>query len=612
MLERKLERCEYTDLSGQTRERRNELIKEYTKPLLDDEKRKEYERTFKHRGTLNNDTFFLPVAKGYEVAGLLLLLESKQYEECLDLATSYLDSLRNLSYDSKQNIDLYKIIAYSTLEYARELKLTRYFEFSAKVLEHGLRIINSVSVMTPTLEIIRSQLNDLFPYRILDLLSRNTDDSTREKGIESLKKLITDRDGLDGISTLYMNDKEFKAFFRQIRYFLTLQEQIDLYQEWCIGGSESACFLLGISLVACGFSRRKPERLVQALAVMIKLGCDELDLIIKYIHLLLGNVDNSIYDNVKFKSQCSSPLSDVDLAKLCSDCREWLETDVLDGYRDVEIESDLEAYFGDRDVTNFIEEHDIKSEGRIINNQNHADLLNLSNNLFNKTANSKTSAWNKLDANQSNLIVRESQTNAYSYLTKLVQYKWQGILAILITVISLLFLALTKNDPYNIKRVRQPNSGQTTIKNQLVPDDPRKNVKSKEMQIAEMPNQSRLYPSEIEIRSIISKWLTIKTEMLSGDKSIKDISVVATPDAIERLEAERLEDQMRGETQRISAKVINVRILSRQSDKIEVDALLSYSDQRINQKNLIVDRTPQQRFRKRYILVNRNSTWKLQ
>ncbi|MFN9940801.1 MAG: hypothetical protein ACK56I_15120, partial [bacterium] len=77
MLERKLERCEYTDLSGQTREKRNELVKEYTKPLLDDEKRKEYERTFKNRGILNNDTFFLPVAKGYEIAGLLLLLESK-------------------------------------------------------------------------------------------------------------------------------------------------------------------------------------------------------------------------------------------------------------------------------------------------------------------------------------------------------------------------------------------------------------------------------------------------------------------------------------------------------------------------------------------------------
>jgi hypothetical protein len=614
MLERKLERCDYTELTAETLNKRNELVKEYTKPLLDDEKRKEYEKTFKNRETVNNEAFFLPVAKGYELAGLLLLLESKQYEECLTLAMSCLDSQQALSYDSKQNTDLYRIIAYSTLEYARELKLSRYFEFSAKVLEHGLGLLDNDVVLPPKKDILQSELNDLTPYRILDLLSRNTDDPTREKGIELLKIFVVDRGGLDGISSLYMNDSEFKAFFRQIRYFLTFQEQIDLYQEWSNCGSESASFLLGISLVACGFARRKPERLVQALVVMTRLGGDELDIIIKYIHLLLGNVyigREDAHDIAKPKSTLSSPSSDVDLAKFCSDCREWLETDVLDGYRDIEIDSDLEAYFSDRDVTSFIEKNDITLKDTINRTKNSSGLLDINNTLFSKLSNSESLDWNSLDTKPFKPTPRASQKNVQSLISRLIQSKHLSIFIILIISVSLLSLIGLKQNQQNINQPRQSNPIQTRKNNVLPQSDDNKSTRLNQIRNNKMPNQLRSYPSEIEIRSIISNWLSIKAEALSGKEITKEINSVATSEAIKRLEAERLEDQMRGETQRISANLINLKILTRGSDKIEVDALLSYSDQRLNEKKLIVDKTPQHTFKKRYILVNRNSIWKL-
>ena len=44
------------------------------------------------------------------------------------------------------------------------------------------------------------------------------------------------------------------------------------------------------------------------------------------------------------------------LAALCDYCRDWLRRDVLPGYRDVDFEVvDLEAWFADRDIQNFVE-----------------------------------------------------------------------------------------------------------------------------------------------------------------------------------------------------------------------------------------------------------------
>lgn len=611
MLERKLERCEYSGFTTDTLQKRKELVKMYAQPLLDDEKKTQLEHVFKNRDVVNDDSYSLPVAKGYEVAGLLLLLESKQYEECLSLAAACLDrQLQFSSSESKQDMDIFRIIAYATCEYARHLKSSRYYELSTRVLEHGLCVLGNAADLLPITEIIRSELSYMTPYRILDLLSRDTDESVREKGIEMLDRFVRDRGGLDGCSSLYMEDGEFKAFFRQIRHFLTLQEQLDLYQDWCNDGSDSACFLFGISLVACGFARRKPERLVQSLSVLKSLACDELDQLLRYINLLLGNIDiprNNLGQELENESNLAFVSSDVALASLCSDCREWLERDVLDGYRDIEIDSDLEAYFSDRDVTSFIEKHDVTTEEKKISRKNLASSLESNNTLLHRIPNGMIFDWNSSESKKS-VVDGRVQKRPQGLMATLYQVKWFIVLGAFLTTIGIVTSILNKKNQHQ-SPINSVQSSRSIDPSRLGP-----NIISLSQKPAINKRQlhRQLTPDEVELRRIISQWLKIKANVLSGAKIPKTLYAIATIDSIERLQSERADDLMRGETQKISAILINLKIISRQRDKIQVVALLSYSDERLNKQNLIIEKTPQKLFEKRYTLVNRDSTWKLQ
>ena len=83
---------------------------------------------------------------------------------------------------------------------------------------------------------LEEDLVALLPYRILDLLSRDLNDQeSHKKGLSMLEHLIIKRGGLEGNNKSeykdYLNQQEFEAFFQQIKSFLTVQEQIDLFLE---------------------------------------------------------------------------------------------------------------------------------------------------------------------------------------------------------------------------------------------------------------------------------------------------------------------------------------------------------------------------------------------
>ena len=66
----------------------------------------------------------------------------------------------------------------------------------------------------------------------------------------------------------YLNQQEFERFFQQIKPYLTVQEQVDLFLELQKRGSLEAGFLAFLSLTAIGFSRRKPEKLFEARRIL--------------------------------------------------------------------------------------------------------------------------------------------------------------------------------------------------------------------------------------------------------------------------------------------------------------------------------------------------------
>ena len=228
-----------------------------------------------------------------------------------------------------------------------------------------------------SLEKLRKELEEdlvsLLPYRILDLLSRDLNDQeSHKKGLSMLENLIIKRGGLEGNNKSeygdYLNQQEFEAFFQQIKPYLTVQEQIDLFLELQKRGSLEAGFLAFLSLTAIGFSRRKPEKLFEARRILKKLNLSGLDSmpLIGCLDLLLADIDQA---SARFSSSSDENLRDWlnnypgnKLEAICIFCKNWLENDVLVGYRDIDSkEVDLDSWFEDREIQEFIEKLEKKS-----------------------------------------------------------------------------------------------------------------------------------------------------------------------------------------------------------------------------------------------------------
>jgi len=149
---------------------------------------------------------------------------------------------------------------------------------------------------------------------------------------------------------------------------LTVQEQIDLFLELQKRGSLEAGFLAFLSLTAIGFSRRKPEKLFEARRILKKLNLSGLDSmpLIGCLDLLLADIDQA---SARFSSSSDENLRDWlnnypgdKLEALCIFCKNWLENDVLVGYRDIDSkEVDLDSWFEDREIQEFIEKLEKKS-----------------------------------------------------------------------------------------------------------------------------------------------------------------------------------------------------------------------------------------------------------
>lgn len=612
ILERKLERCPYPGFSQETINKRAYLLQDFSKPLLDYEERQEFEKQYRYTDFRDDKKPSLRVPEGYEIAGLLLLLEARQFEECLCLANDFLQGVNSdLNGNTFDLADLYLLIGHATLEYGRELKSKRYYDYCAQILENGLTHLQDRHDLQEIRTCIQEELEEITPFRILDLVSRDMDEPRRVNGIQLLNEFVNKRGGLDNESDLFMEDREFKYFFRQIRYYLTVQEQIDLYQQWCISGSQSACFLLAIALVASGFARRKPERLVEALKVMSSLESDELKEMMAYVSLLLGRVEvvTSMTNGANQEGEQKSGDSfETLLGQLCAHCREWLERDVLEGYRDLEADPDLEAYFSDRDVTSFIEQRDGQPSLEKEPPKSLFGAIDLSGSFLNRNSSTKKSQSNDQDINVKKLPRDSEEYSSLRYPKNTLSASW--IVGIVVSIVCLLlWIAFAKknkiqSNPLPKKDgktlISSKTSGQLLIRPSSVPG--KKNP----------PNYSGKTLDKQALGAIISEWLRIKTVVLSGQEMPSTIKEVATIEAIERLNEERKEDQRKKEIQQISAQIVDLRIVERSKNKIVVDASLGYSDKRLDHRKTVLETTPRHVFNKRYILVNRDSRWLIQ
>ena len=377
-LQLRLDRCPDQGFTHEVLMQRAELLRLSAELLSDAARRQEYESTLLKLGRDHpEETAGLEMPSSREVAGLMLLWEAHAPHETFQLTRQVLQPPQAPALGSGRESDLALLAALSCRDAASQDQEQRRYESAAGLLTEGLQLLQRMGKLPDHRQRLQTDLEQLTPYRILDLLSRDLAEQTaRQEGLAMLETFVQNRGGLEGgaaeLTTAGMDQGSFELFFQQIRRFLTVQEQVDLYGRWERFGSSDASFLSVMALAAAGFSQRKPERIQDArgkLQALVLVGLD-LNPLLGCMDLLLGDVDRAL-EHVH-----SSPDSDLqewlashpsdDLAALFDYCRSWLGRDVLPGYRDVDAQVvDLEAWFADRDVQAYVERLE-RQEGRSV------------------------------------------------------------------------------------------------------------------------------------------------------------------------------------------------------------------------------------------------------
>ncbi len=649
---------------------RSELLRLTADLLTDPESRREYENL------LLNGASGLEFPSNREVAGLILLWESGSPKEAFKITKKALQPPQTPALGSSRESDLTLLAALTSRDSAIQEQQLRSYSNAADFLHEGIQLLQRMGKLGERRKDLEEDLISLLPYRILDLLSRElSDQESHKKGLSMLENLIIKRGGLEGNNKSeyanYLNQQEFEAFFQQIKPYLTVQEQIDLFLELQKRGSLEAGFLAFLSLTAIGFSRRKPEKLFEARKILKKINLSGLDSmpLIGCLDLLLADIDQA---SARFSSSPDENLRDWlnnhpgnKLEAICIFCKNWLENDVLVGYRDIESkEVDLDSWFEDREIQEFIEQLEKKSNKTTIK-------LNLQNQQTKKESSTKVTkdfdstmenidegklpwpggikkSYGKIDVQENKFneeILKTKSILFYKFLIeKIAELKFtfgeflkdKGIIskspyliylyAFLILFIFGIFVGFLRNSFKNLiqDEVVVENSFVASDENQKIGEktiiQEIKKTSSNEMKfIKDQLNTNNSFkfeeitdpsPSLDQIKNLINSWLSNKHSYLAGKSEI-NLSKVAQEGLIKRTIEEREKDIQKGIVTIRNAKIEKIELASQSSSRIVVFVDLSFSEKFIKKSGeLISDKKPQP-WKVRYTLGFQDGSWKL-
>ena len=650
---------------------RSELLRLTADLLTDPESRREYENL------LLKGASGLEFSSSREVAGLILLWESGCPKESFKITRKALQPPQTPALGSGREADLTLLAALTARDSAVNEQEHRCYSSAADFLQEGIKILQRMGKLEDLRKDLEEDLASLLPYRILDLLSRDLNDQESHiKGLNMLENLIIKRGGLEGKSKFEssdnLNQKEFEVFFQQIKPFLTVQEQIDLFIELQKRGSIEAGFLAFLSLTAIGFSRRKPEKLFEAKKLLKRLNLPGLDSmpLLGCLDLLLADVDQAI---AKFFSSSDKNLRDWlndypgdKLEAICIYCKNWLENDVLEGYRDIDTkEIDLDAWFEDREIQEFIEKLEKKSNKNTIKSrlQNQAkafkESLSQSNgdseNILERIDDRRLPWPGGLKEQKEKLNIQEEEPNDeklknksinfYKFLVeRIAEMKFgfgeflvkKGIFnqssyktyffAFLILFSSGIGIGFLRNnlkkDIQNEKGLDKPLVNSEENFNSLEKDiaDPTKiesSIESNKIIFKDNENDSFTVkeitnpsPSVEEIKYLIDTWLINKSNFLAGRGEL-NLSKIAKSTLIKRTIRERQADIEKEIYKNINSQIMEIAITSQTSSRIVALAELNYLEKTLNNDGEIINESLLSPLKVKYILGFSKKSWKL-
>ena len=649
---------------------RSELLRLTADLLTDAESRREYENQ------LLNGASGLEFSSNREVAGLILLWESGSPKEAFKIARKALQPPQTPALGSSREADLTLLAALTARDSAIQEQELRSYSNAAEFLNEGIQLLQRMGKLGEKRKDLEEDLAALLPYRILDLLSRDLNDTeSHDKGLVMLENLIIKRGGLEGKNKSeygeYLNQNEFEAFFQQIRPFLTVQEQIDLFLELQKRGSLEAGFLAFLALTAIGFSRRKPDKLFEARKILKKLNVSGLDSmpLIGCLDLLLADVDQA---SARFMSSSDENLRDWmttytgnKLEAICIFCKNWLENDVLVGFRDIDSQGvDLDAWFEDTEIQEFIEKLEKKSNKTQFKTKLPEQQVNkLSSSKYIDEFNSESKdsddrglpwpggvklQYEKSDTQESEFneeIFKNKSIDFYKYLLeKIAEFKFtfgeflkdKEFLSKSPYLIYLYAFLILFTFGIGISFLR--NNFKKSIQEKFIEEKPLiksdENLKVRDADILKEPNKifinksnnidiksTEKNPSEVleltnaspsleEIRDLINEWLLRKSNFLAGKSEIY-LTKIVREGLINRTIEERQNDIKRGIYKEIFSQIRKIEFESQTSSRIVVLAELNYKERIIRDSGEFINETSLTPLKVKYILGFSNKSWKL-
>ena len=632
MLQQRLDRVPSDGYSLESLDARADLLRSSADLLSDSVRRARYEADLTALSSSGGSVIAaLDVPSSLEVGGLMLLLEAGQPLDCFELASRSLQPPRAPALGSSREADLTLVASLACLAGANELQEQRRYEAAAQLLLQGQQLLQRMGQLPHQRQQLSDALEALTPYRVLDLLSRPlTATAERGEGLQLLAALVERRGGLEGSADPRLDSAAFQSFFRQIRAFLTVQEQVDLFSGWA-EGSEASDFLATTALTASGFAQRKPERIAAALARLEASSQTGTETLKACLLLLLGKVEQA----QQCFAQGASPelllwarqQGPDPLAQLCAYCRDWLQRDVLAGYRDLEADPDLDAYFADRDVQAYIEQHDPAPKAPVAAAPTTGFPAAFTG--FDSEQGLQTPPPEALDDEDDTWDWRnpedpDNEDGNGREPWRLPQLHWPTIRWPELHWPHLSWPDSLPRRPLAMAAVggsvvvvlaalliRQPWRRPEPIAIEPVAVKPAPPAPTPQAPPRVSLPLTAAEPSDTELKALLEAWLTAKAAVLAGGSSSMPLAELARDTQVDRLEAERNGDAARGESQKIEARVSGLDVLERTPSRIVIRASLNYSDTRLDSGGAVIDRTAPTNLSNRYVFARDGQIWRL-
>jgi hypothetical protein len=621
-LQQRLDRAPDQGFTQDTLQARAELLQASAELLSDEERRHTYERELTAiADTADGAIAALEIPTSREVGGLLLLMEAGQAQEAFETASRGLQPPQAPALGSSREADLTLLAGLACQAAAADYRDQRRYEAAARTLQQGLQLLQRMGQLPEQRRQLEQQLKGLLPYRVLDLISRDLSAiSARQEGIGLLEQLVQQRGGLEGDLDPDFPQAEFQPFFKQIRQFLTVQEQVDLFSRWAEAGSATADFLASFALTAAGFVQRKPERIQAAYQRLQAAGQAGTEVFLACQQLLLGQVDQAqlLFDAGADEAlrQWAQEQSDDPLARLCAYCRDWLSREVLPGFRDIEAEVDLEAWFADRDVQAYVEQQDrIRGRESAARVQAPAPIANTIDPATDSSLDADldwpTFSLEPEPASGSEQAAAEADELWDRPAWRLPELRWPDLSglprwslpaaggAVLVVALASWLLSRPRTTPV------QPLPVQPAEQTQAQPEPVAPPAPTPSIPLTAAD------PSEAQLQELLELWLAAKASVLAGKAPAVALKDLARTNQVEQLQRQEQANQRSGITETVNAAVESFSISERSPRRIAAQVTLRYSDERRDSSGQLLEQTASTTLRNTYVFARDGERWLL-